>query len=581
MNKLYILFLISIIGGLVACDDLDRFPKDSLSPETYFSSAKELQLYTNQFYELNAEASDMYGEFNDLVVKTGLIPDEIAGTRIVPTEGSGWTWDILRHINYYLQHSSNCTDESALNHYDGVAYFFRALFYFEKVKRFGDVPWYDQPIGSDDEALLYKARDTREYVIERVIIDLDKAIDLLPETHSVYEVNKWTALALKSRICLFEGTFRKYHGLENFTDLLGLASDAALDVIKNGGYQLYKSGSEPYRDLFASLDADADEVILARAYSASLGVKHNANNASFSASQGCPGFTKRFVNLYLNSDGSRFTDKTDYDKLTYAEETQNRDPRMAQTILCPGYIQKGETSKTTLPFSTTVSGYRYIKYVMQKGYDGYNASVCDMPLFRLAEVYLNFAEAKAELGTFTQTDADMSINKLRDRVGMPNLDVIVANQNPDVYLTAYFQNVTQSSSTGVILEIRRERIVELALEGFHYYDMMRWKEGVAFTLPFLGQYFPGEGKYDLDNDGKIDLVLYKDTKPIVFGATFLKIGTDIILSNGDSGNVLVDGNINRTFNEERDYLFPIPINDRVLTNGILTQNPGWNDGLQF
>lgn len=578
---LYLLSVMLLTLSLSSCD-LDRFPKDSMTPMSYFSTESELALYTNQFYDINQTAPDMYGELADYIEKTNL-PDEIVGNRVVPDEDSQWSWTALRHINYFLEYSGRCPDKEALNHYQGVAYFYRALFYFDKVKRFGDVPWYDKPLGSADEEL-YKARDNRKTVMANILIDIDKAINLLPETHKLYEVTKWTALALKSRICLFEGTYRRYHELGDWQEMLEECAKAGTEFIDNSKYKLYTSGKEPYRDLFASADANADEIIMARRYNGALGIKHNANSYSLSATQGRPGFNKRFVNHYLMADGSRFTDQPDYETMTYADETKNRDPRMTQTILCPGYIQKGNTTSTTLSLSTTVTGYRYIKYVMESVYDVFNASICDMPLYRTAEVYLNYAEAKAELGTLTQADLDKSVNKLRDRVNMPHMDLVTMNTDPDPYLSAPitgYPNVTQSAMTGSILEIRRERTIELCMEGFRYYDIMRWKEGQSFTYPYLGLYFPGEGKYDMNGDGKPDLVLYKTTKPIVFGATYLQIGKDITLSNGDSGNILVHGSMTRTFQESRDYLYPIPIKERVLTNGVLTQNPNWNDGLLY
>ena len=129
----------------------------------------------------------------------------------------------------------------------------------------------------------------------------------------------------------------------------------------------------------------------------------------------------------------------------------------------------------------------------------------DLIIFRTAEIYLNYAEAKAELGTLTQGDIDISVKKLRDRVGMPNLDMAAANLNPDPYLASEvtgYANV-KGENKGVILEIRRERTIELAQEGFRYYDMMRWKEGKRFEQPLLGMYFPGPGEYDLDGNGTL------------------------------------------------------------------------------
>lgn len=562
---------------------MDLYPEDKLSPATFFKTKSELQLYTNYFYSLMPSGNDMYMEEGEHMVSP-TPSDEILGTRIVPgsANDAGWSWGTLRRINYYLQNSSNCKDENARKQYDGVAYFFRAYFYFNMLKRFGEVPWYDQPLESDQDELLNKPRDSREIIIEKVLEDLDKAVLLLPETKTTYEINKWTAYALKSRVCLFEGTFRKYHNLPyEWQKLLEDGADAAYQLMTKGGFTLYTSGTEPYRDLFASLKARSNEVIWARKYSTTLSIKHNANAWS---TQRTTGFTKRFVNSYLMKDGSRFTDIPGFETKTYLQETANRDPRLSQTVHCPGYIPKGASTTSAVNLMNTLTGYKYIKFVMEASYNTWDGSVIDLPIFRLGEVYLNYAEALAELGTITQQDLDISVNKLRDRVGMPHVNLTSANSDPDPYLLGEetgYPNVTKNSNTGIILEIRRERVIELVLEGHHYYDIMRWKEGKLFEKPFLGQYFPGEGKYDLTGDGRDNVCLYTNVKPGGLGLTFLKIGTDIILSEGTSGYMVAHGNLQRTWNEERDYLYPLPINERILTGGVLTQNPGWNDGLSY
>jgi hypothetical protein len=582
------------VAMLSSCADLDQYPEDQLSPATYFSSETELELYTNQFYSLMPTVGadyNWYLEQGEHIV-TPTLSREILGTRIIPSDAGdvGWNWTQLRKINYYLKYSSRCTDIATRNHYDGVAHFFRAYFYYDKLKRFGEVPWYDEPLGSDDEAMLRKARDSRDVIINHIIDDCDKADSLLPAAHNAYQVCKWTALALKARACLFEGTFRKYHAGDVFNpgnlpsdELLKKAADAARKVFENGGYTLYTEGDEPYRDLFATLETRDNEVIWARRCSETVAIKNNANGW---ANTRAVGFTKRFVNLYLNADGTRFTDRKGFDTLSYVDECKNRDPRMSQTVYCPGYIQKGDTKTYPTDISLCPTGYKYIKYVMDTKYNLWDASLVPLPIFRLGEMYLIYAEALAELGTITQNDLDISVNKLRDRVDMPHINLAAANANPDPYLLSSetgYPNVTKSKDTGVILEIRRERITELVLEGLHYDDIIRWREGHVYSKPFLGQYFPGPGKYDLTGDGRANVALYTDKKPGGLGLTFLKIGTDIKLTNGNSGNMIVHGDesLQRTWNENRDYLYAIPINERLLSNGALTQNPGWNDGLKY
>lgn len=582
------------MAALCSCDDLDEFPKDKMSPESYFKSETELELYTNQFYSLMPSASTAFNyyleEGEHIVIPTP--SREILGARTIPTKASevGWTWTTLRKINYFLQNSYRCDNKDVRMRYEGVAYFFRAYFYYNMLTKFGEVPWYDQPLGSDQEDLLKKPRDSRDVIIGHIIADCDSAFKYLPTAHNYATVNAWTALALKSRACLFEGTFRKYHAGDVFNpsslewkEILKKGADASRKLMDEGGYRLYAEGTEPYRDLFASLDIRDDEMIWVRLMSEQSAIKNNANGW---ANTRAVGFTKRFVNLYLNSDGSRFTDRPGYETMAYVDECKDRDPRMAQTVYCPGYIQRGETRTYATDLAKCPTGYKYIKYVMDAKYNVWDASLVPLPIFRLGEIYLNYAECLAELGTITQADLDISINKLRDRVGMPHLMLADANANPDPVLldkeTGY-PNVSKDGNTGVILEIRRERMVEMPLEGVHYNDILRWREGAVYTKPFHGQYFPGEGKYDLTGDGRANVCLYSDKKPGGLGLTFLKIGTDIELSEGDKGYMIVHGDdaMQRVWNEGRDYLYAIPINERLLTGGALTQNPGWKDGLNF
>ena len=317
-----------------------------------------------------------------------------------------------------------------------------------------------------------------------------------------------------------------------------------------------------------------------RDYNKALNVTHNANYYTLNAGYGRPGLSKKIVNSYLMSDGSRFTDIDGYEKMEFYDECQNRDPRLAQSIRTPGYTRIGSSVQEAPDFVVTVTGYQPIKYVAGTEYDSYNTSAVDLPVFRTAEVYLNYAEAKAELGTLTQADLDNSIKKIRDRVGMPNIDLAMANGDPDEYMEKMYTQVSEENK-GVILEIRRERTVELSREGFRYYDIIRWKEGQTFTQKHYGMYFKGVGEYDLDKDGTIDLCLYQGSRPDTKATLSYEIGQDIYLSEGDHGYVDPYRNITLSWNEDRDYFYPIPTDDRSLTGGALTQNPGWNDGLDF
>ena len=595
MNKIVkLLSLVTLVAVFSGCENyLDKEPLSQIPETGYFRTAQDLEFFTNPLYNmLNVANYDR--EQSDHLVQMTLSEVLIGGNRrVVPNSGGGWDWDHLRRINTLLARVDQCEDEAAVRQYSGVARFFRAMFYYEKVKRFGDVPWYDTELGTSDEAL-YKPRDPRELVMTNMIADIDYAIANLPEEVSVYRVNKWTALALKSRFCLYEGTFRKYHGGEDADKYLQLAADAARAVIDGNQYRLFAAGGvdNAYYTLFSQDDADAGEFILAYDYSNSPRVNHDASSFTMSAAQGRPSYTKKFVNTYLMKDGSRFTDQAGWETMTFIDEVQDRDPRLTQSIRNPKF-----TLSDGLPFpnkfAVSVDGYHPIKFMQDvtQGYDvrvGYSYN--DLPVFRYAEVLLNYAEAKAELGTLTQADVDISIKLLRDRVDMPNLDVAAANANPDPYLLsaeAGYTNIT-AANVGVILEIRRERAIELVQEGFRLDDLVRWKAGYCIDQQLVGIYFPGPGEYDLTGDGKTDLVLYTNgNKPAdEVGVEMYELGIPVnnggmILTEGTKGNVFFHSVIERAgFNENRDYLYPIPINERSL-NPNLTQNPGWVDGLNF
>ena len=597
MKKILFATMIVLAGiSITGCDSLlDTVPKDRLTKDTFFKSENELKAFAIVFYGA-FPGSDLYIANDDHYTQNKLSEEE-TGTRIVPSSSSdaGWNWGALRNINTLLENLGNCPDVSTRTKYEALARFFRAYFYYNKVKRFGDVPWYDRNVGSTETELLRRPRDNREFIMGKILEDIDFAIANLPTEKSVYEVTKWTAMALKSQICLFEGTFRKYHAGDVF--LSTLPADAkdynwyltecakvSKDFIQTSGYGLHPS----YWELFHTLNATelSDEVILARNYNKDYSVSHASGATMTNGSRGCPAATKKLVASFLMKDGTRFTDIAGWDKMDFVQETQNRDSRLSSSIRTPGYKRMGETATTSPDFKVSFSGYHPDKYVTTTG-DQDIASDIDLIVFRCAEVYLNYAEALAEAGTLTQADLDMSVNLLRKRAGVTaGISLADANADPDPFLTDPAWGGYQSpvlladANKGVILEIRRERAVELCQEGFRYYDLMRWKEGKLFSGEFYGMYFPAEGVYDVDANGTKDLEIYS-TASTGGADTAKKLDDEIYLSGGTSGLVWLHKGTLRSWDENRDYLYPIPKNERNLTGGALSQNPGWDDGLTF
>ncbi len=291
------------------------------------------------------------------------------------------------------------------------------------------------------------------------------------KSSSASTVSKWTALALKSRICLYEGTFRKYHTELNLantaTKWLEDAASAAKEVMNSGQYAIYNTNNptKDYRTLFTSSNPVASEVILARVYSDGLKIYHNATGFFSNYGKYQPSFVKRFINAYLKIDGSRFTDVPGYDTIQFQNEVLGRDARLSQTIRTPGYKRSDGTVAPPYLAAAAVSGYQILKFSLDDPkLDLSGISYNSIPVIRYAEVLLNYAEAKAELGTFTTQDWDQTIGLLRKRAGITNLTMPTTL---DTYMQAnFYSNVTSIP----LMEIRRERDVELAAEGFRYTD---------------------------------------------------------------------------------------------------------------
>lgn len=580
-NTIFFIILISVVWTGCDSDFLDRPPKDNIDAEFFFNTPKDLEVATNDFYTMLPTESLYKADASSDNVITLNPSDKVRGARIVPTgRGSGgWSWRDLRGINFFLEHYDKVEDEAAKKHYSGVARFFRALFYFQKVQRFGDVPWYNKVLEADDEDL-YKPRDSRQLVMDSVMADIDYAIENIPAEKKLNEVTQYTALLLKSRIALFEGTFRKYHGIEDYERFLEESVAAAEQLMESGAYTLYTSGGpdEAYRNLFSRDDQDDVETILAADFERGIR-SHNLGYLMTSPTQGAYGVPKDMVNSYLMKDGSRFTDIERYERMEYYEEMQNRDPRLTQTTAGPDFVVNGETEPEPVILEGTTTGYRVIKALPTK--DQWSSAHFDIIIYRYAEALINLAEAKAELGTLTQEDLDKTINLLRDRVDMPPLLLADANLDPDPFLENMYPNVDQGENKGVILEIRRERRIELYNEGQRWYDLMRWKEGKKIEQPMVGIYFSRLGAHDFNNDGTPDVYLHDGDASgaprevtTIINVQQKKLRDPV---TGETGGTM--GNLDPfpsggSFDEGKDYFYPIPIEDLNL-NPQLEQNPGW------
>ncbi|MBC7903238.1 MAG: RagB/SusD family nutrient uptake outer membrane protein [Gemmatimonadaceae bacterium] len=592
-----ILFFVVVFASFVSCNKLDQEPQSSTSELGVFSSEKGVQLYVNSFYNNLPSGNDIVRADNmaDYAARTD-VPSFISETGFTAAQGSGWSWSALRNINYFIEHNTSpAVPENIRVNYTATARFFRALFYFDKVVRFGNVPWYSKPIDVADTVLLKKPRDPRVLVMDSVLADLNFACEKITTSDNTRSlITKNVALAYKSRICLFEGTFRKYHDsvggaaeglLPTANKWLTEAVDAAQKVMTGGGFTISTAGgvNSAYRQLFISKLPVTTEVILSNVSDQTLNVLNDANWYWTSATYGSRlSFTRTFVNTYLKIDGTPFTNEAGYQTKLFVDEVKNRDTRLQQTIRMGNYVRlNGGTPEPAPPvFSYTYTGYQPIKWTLDDIYfDGGTRNDNSIALMRYAEVLLNFAEAKAEMGTLTDADWAKTVGVLRARGGITgglNTKPVVIDQ----YLKSnYFPLINDAS----VLEIRRERGIELSWEGQRFNDLLRWKRGELLTMKWNGFYVPAlNTAMDLNGDGKNDVLFYQGTAPAAqAGVTFINVSDKLAngntnpqrLSNGTSGEITWLNNVNRKW-EYRKYLYPIPQAD-LLMNPALGQNAGW------
>jgi hypothetical protein len=586
MKKQYIWILLSVIA-FTACKKLDQEPKSTATKDAVFGTESGLRLYTNSFYGMdflpkNLTNLDSLSDY--LAVRS--VSNFIQPGFYAPNLSSGWVWKDLRNINYFIE---NCNDPNVplaiRNNYLGIARFYRAYFYMDKVKRFGDVPWIGKPLKAEDEQL-YAGRDKRELVMDSVLADIDFACANITSTNdpSRTSVTKNVAYAYKARLCLFEGTFRKYHTELNLqataTSWLTNAAAAAKEVMDNGGYSINMNGgtSSSYRQVFTSNVPVASEVIQSAVSDVALGTLNEANWWWTSGTYGLKAsFTRTFINTYLKLDGTPYTNDPAYRTMLFKDEVKNRDLRLKQTIRSGDYkrITAGKTFAAPPVFSYTFTGYQPIKWTLDDTYfDAGALNTNAISLFRYAEVLLNYAEAKAELGTLTDADWATTVGVLRARAGITgglSTKPVIA----DPYLSAnYFPGITDAA----LLEIRRERGIELSLEGFRFSDLQRWKRGELMNQEWNGFYVPAlNTPMDLNEDGVLDVAFFQGTAPTpaVPGVTYVNVSSNNSqkLKNGTSGELTWMNEIKKEWSDKM-YYFPIPLRD-VQQNPALKQMYGW------
>jgi len=523
MNSIikYLSLALFVTGMGTACKKyIDVTNPDTLVDPTYWKTENSVRTYSWEFYNSFpgfGNNSSTNGDFyfptlTDDQTPPGFtqFPQTTAAsqpdwtTNTTYLIGSTWNYQFvsfgyIRKANILLERVDNVPmPDEAKNHWKGVAHFFRALQYFKLVQEFGGVPWFSHSMDITDSGQIYKPRDPHQLVMDSVLADLNFAVANLRQVDQPNTINRDVALALKARICLFEGTYRKYHtelSLPDANKYLTEAYNAAQTFIGNSTYTLDKSYQTAYNSENLSTDK---EIILYKRYEPTV-LQHSLIAYLYS-STAMNGPSKSAIESYLCSDGLPIGLSPLYQgDANIASVSANRDRRLGITI-DTSYLYYIGHVKNSLSSST---GYRPIKFLPDtarlKAYPTtISANTSDAPLFWLAEVYLNYAEAAAELGTITQTDLDNTINKLRDRAGVAHLTVDPGFTDPK----------KDADVSSLIWEIRRERRVELMMDGFRFQDLMRWKKGDYLDSQknpdsFLGAKVPANGSVKLNANGYI------------------------------------------------------------------------------
>lgn len=567
LNKMVVFaFTIFLLNSCESFIDIE--PLDQITEENYWKSTNDLNNYMLQFYPVfnnyTAMVAQLATNSDDMVHGS---PSEILnGERTLRSGNWRGEWTQIRNVNIFFENYEKCQDEfSAYQHYVGEAHFFRAWFYFNLLKMYGDLPWYSEVLQLDDDDELMRARDPRTTIADKILEDLDKAIAYLDSRSNTgnCKISKEAALAFKTRVALYEGTWQKYHADTPFGTTGAnptkyfQASISAAEELMSGSYNvgIYNTGNpdNDYFKMFGLVNmGDVNEVILYRAFNYAEGFGNTVEgNLSYNASE--KGATWSLISSYLGKDGQP------YDYLGLAEITKGNafltkiandcDPRLKSTIYIPGDIRGAAVGlifdKPTIDegvLQLCPTGFQIKKttdpYSRGAGQTWEIGSETGLIMLRYGEVLLNYAEAKCELDNSV---AFQQLNLLRKRAGMP--DFVVNSQSSDPNLVDYGYTISNE-----LYEIRRERRVELALEGLRDEDYMRWAAHSLFKgerpkgYPLSMEEFPNYNK-PIDENGLIDY--YKN-----------------ILPNGYD------------FRENKDYLYSIP-QDEITLNPNLIQNPGW------
>ena len=604
MKKIiYILAGTLILSSLVSCEGfLTREPINKFGAESYFSSETELEMYANSMLEwwLPDYSETTGGDaYNDLIATKTSTDFYRPSSNWDSSKQGGWgsgDWKFLRRVNYMLTRmdkSKTAVSEDIYNHYEGVARFWRAMKYVAKVNTFSNVPWVEAYLQPSDSTILYGPRDDREYVFHKIREDLEfAATNCMADkfhTDGRVRIDKYVVNALASRYFLYEATFRMNvpnnpatgkpwtNEYETVDELLRLSANCAKTVIDAGTFSLVKD----YSSLFLSNALQKDEVIWGRSYSGELNVRHSLTRYFHSSTLGQQySGTKDLVDMFMKVDGKPIDVASGEDKKSLADEFEGRDPRLAATVLGPGHaIINAATPNELVDFTFCKTGYMLTKWSVPDDTHFQNSiDENSLPIVRYAEVLLNYAEAKNELGEMDEDIWNKTVGALRGRAGIANIYPGGADYARDPWLYEYYtKNLNHPMYTkgnlDIALEIRRERVTELTFEGgLRQLDVYRYGQGDLITrrydnMGWKGIYV-GDGS-DMDFEGQTYTFSRDDSEDNVNATTNYPIKTKETAKDTDW--YIEDGYLIYKYDlqwDDRMYCRPIPTTALTLNPKI-------------
>lgn len=585
LNILSAGLLLATAVSFSSCDDfLTRDPQDTVTDVPSFWNNEEnlrtsfLDYYTYFFpgYRSSWSRADNFAETNVADWTDDNAQEEATlFTKVAPTtDADNWNFEKIRNMNLLLSRiQSSSLGEEAKNHWSGVARLFRAMEYAKLVQKFGDVPYYDAVVGSTDNEQLYRARDPRTTVMDKVNEDLAFACTNIRVNDGTkgLTVNRAVAQGFASRIMLFEGTWQKYHAnnTAKAAEYLKAAKDYAAALMQTNAYSIAPS----YKSLTTSEDlAGNPEIIMYRSYVENVIMHSLMSFQNTEHEKSSP--SRSFIDAFLTKNGLPIhqAGNTDYKGKEYAKEIQNRDPRLADNI--------DEESGLRLNGVAAVyaaSGYyanRYVnKDLINKPGGLSSTNTTDAPVMKLNEVMLNYIEAAAELAdlgqyTLTQADFDKTINAIRDRQSTKMPHVTLAGNALKVNGVEINDPDRDATVKPILWEIRRERRVELAYEGVRFNDLRRWGKL---------EYADMTKNKKLNMGAWINKADYPENAEALAKITLCDENGKIV--TGNEGYIMPITEVAKMrVMADKDYLYPIPVDQITMyeTHGFkLTQNPGW------